>query len=136
RRVLPLLADPPKTTVSWADRTAPILVGLAASPGLATGPIALTSASAIAAAESGTPPILVRAETSPNDVPGMAKSAGILTSKGGLASHAAVVARGWGIPAEVGAASLDVRDGEVVVGERALRAGDVITNDGSRGEVF
>ena len=136
RRVLPLLADPPKTTVSGADRPAPILVGLAASPGLATGPIALTSASAIAAAESGTPPILVRAETSPNDVPGMAKSAGILTSKGGLASHAAVVARGWGIPAVVGAEGLTVSGEEIAIGDRRLQAGEVISIDGSTGEVF
>ena len=72
--------------------------------------------------------ILVRAETSPDDVHGMARAAGILTSRGGLASHAAVVARGWGIPAVVGAAAIDVRDGRVVIGERILEAGDVITH--------
>ena len=66
----------------------------------------------------------------------MARAAGILTSRGGLASHAAVVARGWGIPAVVGAAGLEVRDGEVDVGDRVLRAGDVITIDGGTGEVF
>jgi pyruvate,orthophosphate dikinase len=66
----------------------------------------------------------------------MARAAGILTSRGGLASHAAVVARGWGIPAVVGAAGIEVRDGQVVVGERILRPGDVITIDGGSGEVF
>ena len=66
----------------------------------------------------------------------MARAAGILTARGGLASHAAVVARGWGIPAVVGAAGLEVHDGRVGVGDRTLRAGDVITIDGSSGEVF
>ena len=66
----------------------------------------------------------------------MARAAGILTSRGGLASHAAVVARGWGIPAVVGAGDLEVRDGEVNVGDRVLRAGDLITIDGGTGEVF
>jgi pyruvate, orthophosphate dikinase len=66
----------------------------------------------------------------------MARAAGILTSRGGLASHAAVVARGWGIPAVVGAAGIEVHDGQVVVGDRSLDAGDVITIDGSTGEVF
>jgi pyruvate,orthophosphate dikinase len=136
RRVRPILANPPRIAVV-RDREAPVLVrGLPASPGTAAGPIVTSPQAAVDAAEVGTPPILVRAETSPDDVHGMAKAAGILTSKGGLASHAAVVARGWGIPAVVGATSLEVRDGEVVVGERALRAGDVITIDGSSGEVF
>jgi pyruvate,orthophosphate dikinase len=136
RRVRPILANPPRIAVV-RDRDAPVLVrGLPASPGTAAGPIVTSPEAAVDVAERGTPPILVRAETSPDDVHGMAKAAGILTSKGGLASHAAVVARGWGIPAVVGAASLDVRDGEVFVGERALRAGDVITIDGSSGEVF
>src|SRR5688572_15481950 len=66
----------------------------------------------------------------------MAKSVGILTSRGGLASHAAVVARGWGIPAVVGAGGVEVRDREIVVGDQTLRAGDVLTIDGSTGEVF
>jgi pyruvate,orthophosphate dikinase len=66
----------------------------------------------------------------------MAKAAGILPSRGGLASHAAVVARGWGIPAVVGVAGIYVHDDRVVVGGRVLLAGDVITIDGSSGEVF
>ncbi len=80
--------------------------------------------------------ILVRAETSPDDVHGMAVAAGVLTSRGGLASHAAVVARGWGIPAVVGAAGVEVRDGTVVIGDRTLRVGDQLTIDGSTGDVF
>src|SRR5665811_639313 len=89
------------------DRGAPVLAtGLPASPGIACGEIATTPDGAVAIAEAGRPVILVRAETSPDDVHGMARSVGILTSCGGLASHAAVVARGWGIPAVVGAAAV------------------------------
>jgi pyruvate,orthophosphate dikinase len=66
----------------------------------------------------------------------MARAAGILTATGGLACHAAVVARGWGIPAVVGASALRVRDGSAVFGDRELRAGEVITLDGTSGEVF
>ena len=76
---------------------------------MASGGIATSPEAAQVAAAAGTPAILVRAETSPDDVHGMAAAAGILTSRGGLASHAAVVARGWGIPAVVGATGLDRR---------------------------
>ena len=112
-RVASLLADPPTTTVGRTGGGTPFVTGLPASPGMASGEIATTPEAAVAAAEAGRAAILVRAETSPEDVHGMARAAGILTSRGGLASHAAVVARGWGIPAVVGAADLEVRDGEV-----------------------
>lgn len=135
-RVRSLLASPPTAASGRGDRPAPILVGLPASPGVTSGPIALTPEAARAAAAEGRAAILVRAETSPDDVHGMAVAAGILTSRGGLASHAAVVARGWGIPAVVGAAGLEHRDGQVVMGERTFVAGDVITIDGGSGEVF
>ncbi|HEU4571069.1 MAG TPA: pyruvate, phosphate dikinase, partial [Candidatus Limnocylindrales bacterium] len=107
RRVLPILADPPRVSTLAQDGRAPILVGLAASPGVASGPIALSAEAAIESAEGARRPILVRTETSPEDVPGMARAAGVLTGRGGLASHAAVVARGWGIPAVVGASGLE-----------------------------
>jgi pyruvate,orthophosphate dikinase len=136
RRVLPLLADPPRTSVSAASRPRPLITGLGASPGTVTGPIATAAEAATASADAGRPAILVRPETSPDDVHGMARAAGLLTARGGLASHAAVVARGWGIPAVVGASDLEVRDGEVALGERVLPAGDVITIDGTTGEVF
>ena len=135
-RVAPLLADPPTMATSRADVGPPLATGLPASPGVASGEIATSADAAQAAAEAGRIPILVRADTSPDDVHGMARSAGILTARGGLASHAAVVARGWGIPAVVGADGLEVRDGEVRIGERVLRAGEVITIDGATGEVF
>ena len=134
-RVADLLANPPTTSEVGKD-VVPLVTGLPASPGLATGPIVTNPEAAEEAAETGVAAILVRAETSPDDVHGMARAAGILTSRGGLASHAAVVARGWGIPAVVGAAGIEVRDGLVVVGDRTLRAGDVITIDGGTGDVF
>jgi pyruvate, orthophosphate dikinase len=137
RRVLPVLARPPMAATGTGTRDVPaILRGLGASPGLASGPIALTPEDAQRSAEAGRPAILVRAETSPDDVHGMATSAGILTSRGGLASHAAVVARGWGIPAVVGASDLEVGDASLAIGTRQLAAGQVITIDGATGEVF
>jgi len=114
----------------------PLITGLPASPGTASGEVATTPEAAVEAAAAGRPVILVRSETSPDDVHGMAKAAGILTAKGGLASHAAVVARGWGIPAVVGASALQVGDQWVAIGDRRFRAGDTITIDGSSGEVF
>ncbi len=125
RRVLPLLVDPPRVATGHASDAVPLTTGLAASPGVASGPIVTDPDSAVASAEGGTPAILVRAETSPDDVHGMSRAAGILTSRGGLASHAAVVARGWGIPAVVGAGGIEVRDGEIRIDGRVLEAGDV-----------
>jgi pyruvate,orthophosphate dikinase len=136
RRVLPLLADPPRVATGRAGDGPPLTTGLAASPGVATGPIVTDPEAAVTSAERGAPPILVRAETSPDDVHGMAKAAGILTSRGGLASHAAVVARGWGIPAVVGAERVAVGDGDIRIDGRVLSSGDVITIDGGTGEVF
>jgi pyruvate,orthophosphate dikinase len=135
-RVAALLAHPPTTATVRSSFVLPLVTGLPASPGMASGPIVTTPEAAQAAAEGGRPAILVRAETSPDDVHGMARAAGVLTSRGGLASHAAVVARGWGIPAVVGASAIEVRDGQVVVGDRVLADGQVITIDGSSGEVF
>jgi pyruvate,orthophosphate dikinase len=135
-RVQPLLADPPRTTSARGSFLLPITTGLGASPGVASGPIVTSPDAALESAEAGTPPILVRAETSPDDVHGMARAAGILTSRGGLASHAAVVARGWGVPAVVGAADVTVGEGSVAIEDRVLEAGTVITIDGDTGEVF
>ena len=136
RRVAGILPNPPMIATG-RHGDAPVLAkGLPASPGMACGEIATTPDAAIAVAEAGRAAILVRAETSPDDVHGMARAAGILTATGGLASHAAVVARGWGIPAVVGAAGVEIGEGTVVIGGRTLAAGEVITIDGSTGEVF
>ena len=98
---------------------------------MASGEIVTTAEAAQDAAAAGRTVILVRSETSPDDVHGMSVAAGILTARGGLASHAAVVARGWGIPAVVGAAGLDVRDGEIDAGGRTMRAGETVTIGGA-----
>jgi pyruvate,orthophosphate dikinase len=91
---------------------------------------------AVQAADAGGLIILVRKETSPDDVHGMAASVGILTATGGLASHAAVVARGWGIPAVVGTTALTVQATTIAIGHHVLDIGDSITIDGSTGQVF
>jgi len=135
-RVRSLLADPPTRATSRSSILRPLITGLPASPGTASGEIATTPEAAVEAAAAGRAAILVRSETSPDDVHGMARAAGILTAKGGLASHAAVVARGWGIPAVVGASAVQVGDRWVALGGRRFRGGDTITIDGGSGEVF
>jgi pyruvate,orthophosphate dikinase len=111
--------------------------GLGASPGLATGAICLTTEAVLDCADRGAPAILVRLETSPEDVQGMAEATGILTARGGLVSHAAVVARGLAVPAVVGADGIriDRSSGTVDFGGTVLREGDVITIDGESGAV-
>jgi pyruvate,orthophosphate dikinase len=136
RRVAAILADPPTVVTQRVDVGPAIATGLPASPGVASGEIVTSPDAAVEAAEAGRTVILVRAETSPDDVHGMARAAGILTSAGGLASHAAVVARGWGIAAVVGATGVSVGDGVVVIGDHSLSAGDTITIDGATGDVF
>ena len=136
RRVAGILTDPPKRTTQRGGVGPVLAVGLPASPGVACGEIVTSPGAAVEAAAAGRTVILVRAETSPDDVHGMAKAAGILTATGGLASHAAVVARGWGIPAVVGAASVKVRESEIVLGDRTLAVGETITIDGTTGQVF
>jgi pyruvate,orthophosphate dikinase len=117
-----------------ADRLAS---GLAACPGIATGVICLTPDAVFDAVDRGDPAILVRTETSPDDVQAMAMAEGILTARGGLVSHAAVVARGLSVPAVVGAESLriDTASGQLDFGGTMLRDGDVITIDGDSGMV-
>ncbi|GLH67162.1 pyruvate, phosphate dikinase [Geothrix edaphica] len=112
--------------------------GLNAGPGAATGRIALTAEQAEQMAQEG-PVVLVRVETSPEDISGMVASQGILTARGGMTSHAAVVARGMGKPCVCGASAvqIDVARGVVKVGVHELKAGqDWISMDGSTGEVF
>ncbi|MCZ4288260.1 pyruvate, phosphate dikinase [Hoeflea alexandrii] len=112
--------------------------GLPASPGAATGEIVFTSEEAVEAAKTGRKVILVRVETSPEDIHGMHAAEGILTSRGGMTSHAAVVARGMGTPCVSGAGGLriDARNGTLVSLGATLKGGDVITLDGSTGQVL
>ncbi len=110
--------------------------GLAASPGAAVGKVYFTADDACDADERGEAVILVRSETSPEDVHGMMISQGILTARGGLVSHAAVVARGWGTPAIVGAESVKIDGKSFSVGNIVVNEGDIISLDGSTGEVI
>ena len=112
--------------------------GLPASPGAAAGEIVFTADDAEAERTRGREVILVRTETSPEDIHGMHAAAGILTARGGTTSHAAVVARGMGRPCVSGAGALriDAKAGTLQVGSRVLRKGDIITIDGSTGQVL
>jgi pyruvate,orthophosphate dikinase len=122
-------------TFAHALSVTPLATGLAASPGAAVGRAYFDSESAIAAAERGERVVLVRAETSPDDVAGMLVSEGIVTARGGLVSHAAVVARGWGKPAVVGVSTLIVEAREARVADVVIREGDWISLDGTAGVV-
>ncbi|MFB2550915.1 pyruvate, phosphate dikinase [Ensifer soli] len=112
--------------------------GLPASPGAATGEIVFTSEEAVAAEKEGRKIILVRIETSPEDIHGMHAAEGILTTRGGMTSHAAVVARGMGIPCVSGAGNIrvDLRNEQIIAGPIVLNKGDLITIDGSSGQVL
>jgi len=111
--------------------------GLGASPGAATGGIVLDADEAARRGGAGEAVILVRKETNPDDVHGMIAARGVLTATGGMTSHAAVVARGMGKPAVTGCSALEVdpEAGEVTLAGKMLRAGDVITIEGSSGVV-
>jgi pyruvate,orthophosphate dikinase len=114
-----------------------VATGVAASPGAAKGEIVLTAPAAVAAAEEGRDVILVRSFTEADDVAGFHAARGILTSEGGKASHAALVARGMGRPAVTGAAQVvvDQARGEVRIGERVLHSGQRIAIDGTHGRI-
>ena len=112
-----------------------LVKGLGASPGAAVGRVYLTADDAQAAAERGEAVVLVRSETSPEDVHGMLAAEGILTARGGLVSHAAVVARGWGKPAVVGAEALRIGTSSFSVGDVVVSEGDWISVDGTNGTV-
>ena len=113
----------------------PIAKGLGASPGAAVGRAYFTADEAEQAAHKGEKVVLVRSETSPEDVHGMMVAQGILTARGGLVSHAAVVARGWGTPAVVGADAIRIDGKSFTVGSTTVRQGDVISLDGTTGDI-
>jgi pyruvate, orthophosphate dikinase len=127
----PRVADRVKRASSMAS-------GVAASPGAATGAVVFSAEEAVAEAREGNTVILVRPETTPDDIHGMAAAAGILTSQGGKTSHAAVVARGMGKPAITGAAMLQVDPGAGIAstGTIDIHRGDLITIDGTTGLIY
>ena len=112
--------------------------GLPASPGAASGAVVFTADEAESRAQKGEAIILVRVETSPEDIHGMHAARGILTARGGMTSHAAVVARGMGRPCVAGAGgiSIDYHNQTLSAGGKTIRAGETITLDGATGEVF
>ncbi|MEE9404172.1 MAG: pyruvate, phosphate dikinase, partial [Algisphaera sp.] len=115
-----------------------LTVGLPASPGGAFGKLSFSAEEAVERTHAGEQVLLVRQETSPEDVDGMHSAAGILTSTGGMTSHAAVVARGWGkcCVAGAGEIQIDAKAGKIKVGGKTYGRKDVLSIDGSTGEVF
>ena len=115
-----------------------LTTGLPASPGAASGKIVLDADTAELWANRGEKVILVRVETSPEDIHGMHAATGILTARGGMTSHAAVVARGMGRPCVSGASQVSIaREGRTLtIGNRDLKEGDIITIDGANGQVM
>ncbi len=123
------------------DPTAPkkvLTTGLPASPGAAVGKVVFTANEAEAQASEGEKVILVRHETSPEDIHGMHAAQGILTARGGMTSHAAVVGRGMGKPCVVGAGEcrIDAERGTLAIGDTVLKRGDWLTLNGTTGEVM
>ncbi|PQO44948.1 pyruvate, phosphate dikinase [Blastopirellula marina] len=112
--------------------------GLPASPGAAVGALAFTAEEAVLRTQAGEKVLLVRKETSPEDIDGMHSAAGILTSTGGMTSHAAVVARGWGrcCVAGAGEIEIDAKAKKIKVGGKTYGAKDILSLDGSTGEVM
>lgn len=122
----------PKATYKLIDK------GLPASPGAASGMVVFSAEEAEKYAEKGMKVILVRIETSPEDIHGMLAAEGILTSRGGMTSHAAVVARGMGKPCVCGASkiNIDYKNAVITSGDIKIKSGDIITINGSNGEVI
>jgi pyruvate, orthophosphate dikinase len=139
-QLIQLLAPlfPPKEKAAAVKDGRLLGTGLPAGPGAACGRIALTADKAVEMVATGDPVVLVRVETSPEDIAGMNASAGILTTRGGRTSHAAVVARGMGKTCVVGAGeiSVDYQRGTVQGGRLIAKEGDWISIDGTTGEVI
>ena len=122
------------------SKVAPMVKGLPAGPGAAVGKVVFTAEDAVAWARKGEKVILVREETNPEDVEGMRAADGVLTARGGMTSHAALVARGWGKCCIVGAGTLNVNStqkiAKVTGTDIVVREGDVLTLNGTKGHVY
>ncbi|HEY0866213.1 MAG TPA: pyruvate, phosphate dikinase [Fimbriimonas sp.] len=128
----------PRIDPKVAAAATPLAKGLPASPGAAVGKIVFTADHAAELGGKGEKVILVRDETNPDDVHGMLAAQGVLTARGGKTSHAAVVARGFGIPCVAGAEMIHVDEENLVlrVGDKVIKEFEVVTMDGSEGTVF
>jgi len=138
-RVTPALLDQllhPMIDANAKKKAVALTCGLDASPGAACGRIVFNAHEAEAWHEKGEKVLLVRNNTSPEDIGGMAVSQGILTSTGGKTSHAAVVARGMGTPCVAGAKEVIIQGKTMTIGSKTFNEGDWVTLDGSTGEVF
>jgi len=139
RRIKPeMLEQLLHPTIDPSQKAKSITTGLPASPGAATGKIVFDADRAVSLHEAGEQVILVREETRPEDIHGFFAARGVLTSRGGKTSHAAVVARGMGKPCVAGAGALriDNNSRQAFIGDVSLREGDALTIDGSTGEVY
>ncbi|HMO15545.1 MAG TPA: pyruvate, phosphate dikinase [Pirellulaceae bacterium] len=128
----------PSFNAADKKRAKVLTVGLPASPGAAVGKLAFTAAEAVERTQAGEQVLLVRRETSPEDIDGMHCAAGILTSTGGMTSHAAVVARGWGRCCVAGAGKIEINEKsrKITVDGQTFNHNDVLSIDGSTGEVL
>jgi len=117
-------------------KATPVAKGLPASPGAACGQIYFTAEKAVEASATGQKTLLVRLETSPEDIEGMNVAEGILTARGGMTSHAAVVARGMGKCCVAGCDAIKFFDNYIMIGEHRLQEGDYLSIDGSTGNVY
>jgi pyruvate,orthophosphate dikinase len=124
------------TATQIDGKAVPLAVGLPASPGIGTGVLSCDPDEAAALAQTGTPVVLAREYTSPSDVHGMVGAAAVVTTTGGVASHAAVVARGWGIPCATGMTKAVVSPSGVQIGAVTIRCGQLVTVDGSTGALY
>ena len=119
----------------FRDKGAAVTSGVGASPGAAVGRAYFSAHDAVTARARGEEVILVRHETTPDDIDGMMAANGILTARGGLVSHAAVVARGWGTPAVVGAEAIVIEGNRFRIGTTVVEEGDWLSIDGDSGDV-
>jgi pyruvate, orthophosphate dikinase len=136
RRINPALLSGAVQIERAATISKPVAQGLGTSPGVATGQVVFDPDRAVELSGTDTDLILVRRETSPEDVHGMGVAKGILTTLGGMMSHAAVVARAWNIPAVCGVSDVELTESGLLIAGALIREGDILSIDGETGAVY